>query len=123
MSKVNNTHVNVEKLADTVRNCLEDNKGLSVTQIPVSELTTIADYMIIATGSSSRHVRALAINLVSSLRDNGIKSLRIEGEDAGEWAVIDYGDVIVHVMQSEVRSFYDLESLWSPKPKPVETTV
>lgn len=114
MSKVSKTISDIDHLCTEVISCLEDNKGENIVQLSVSKLTTIADYFVIVTGNSSRHVRALAINAVRDLRDKGIKSLRMEGEDSGEWAVIDYGDIIIHVMQPEVRAFYDLESLWRP---------
>jgi len=100
------------QLFKAVLNSLEESKGQDIKCLEVAEITTVADYMIVVTGTSSRHVRALATNAVNDLREQGVRALGIEGEETGDWILIDFGDVVVHVMQAEVRSFYDLESLW-----------
>lgn len=99
-------------LAEALAACLEDNKGRDVTRLEVSKLTTVTDFMIIVTGASSRHVKALTANTLDAMRARGVRALGVEGEQGGEWVLIDYDGVIVHVMRAETRAFYDLESLW-----------
>ncbi len=112
MSDSNATIKDSQKLCRSIVTCLENGKGLDIKQLNVSELTTVADFMVLVTGSSSRHVKALATNAVSAMRDQGVRARGIEGEETGDWVLIDFGDVIVHVMQASVREFYDLEGLW-----------
>ena len=81
--------------------------------LDVQGKTTVTDWLIIATGSSSRHVKSLANNVVTEAKNAGQRPLGSEGEIEGEWVLVDLGDVIVHVMQRQVREYYDLESLWS----------
>jgi ribosome-associated protein len=100
------------KLCDDLISLLEDGKAQDIAKMDVSPLTTVADFMVVATGTSSRHVKSLAINAVDGMRDRGVRPRGIEGEDTGEWVLIDFGDVIVHIMQKLVREHYDLESLW-----------
>jgi ribosome-associated protein len=100
------------RLCDTLISLLEDGKGLNITRMDVSKLTTMADFMVVVSGTSSRHVRALAVNTVDSMREKGVRPRGVEGEDSGEWILLDFGDVIVHVMQKSVREHYDLEGLW-----------
>ncbi len=99
-------------LCDRLDGALSDGKALDITRMDVSKLTTMADFMLVATGTSSRHVKALAANTVDTMREHGVRPRGSEGEDAGEWILLDFGDVIVHVMQKTVREHYDLESLW-----------
>ena len=101
-----------EKLADLVVAALEDVKAVNIRQLDVRKLTSIADYMIVASGRSARQVRALAENVVDAARVQGIKPIGIEGMEASEWILIDLGDVIVHTMQPATREFYQLEKLW-----------
>jgi ribosome-associated protein len=92
---------------------LEDIKGIDVKVIDVSELTSITDRMVVVSGTSTRHVKALADNVALKAKQAGSPALGIEGEQAAEWILIDLGDVVVHVMLPAVRAFYALEKLWS----------
>ena len=102
-----------EELTKLVVDALEDLKAVSLHVIDVREKTSITDVMVIATGTSSRHVRSLAENVALTAKKQGMPALGEEGIDTGEWALIDLGDVVVHVMQDEIREFYQLEKLWA----------
>ncbi len=102
-----------EALRDRVVAALDDVKGVDVKTLDVRGRTAITDFMVIATGTSDRHVKALADNVLKDARDAGIKPLGVEGEQSGEWILLDLNDVVVHVMLREVRDFYNLEKLWS----------
>ena len=98
---------------------LEDLKGQDIVCLDVTGLTDVTDYMIVASGTSNRQVRALAEHVMETLNKSKIKPLGFEGLDGGEWALVDFGDAIVHVMLPETRLFYDLERLWHTRePKP-----
>ncbi len=101
-----------KKLASLAKTALEDIKARDVRVIDVRKLTTVADYMIIATGTSDRHVRSIADRVVERATAAGCKPLGLEGEEAGEWVLVDLQDVIVHVMLGKVRDLYKLENLW-----------
>lgn len=103
----------VEALLTCVRNSLEDDKAEEVSVIDLAGKTSLADYMVIASGRSSRQVAAIAEHLVERVKATGQHILGIEGTRTAEWVVIDLGDVLVHVFQPEVRRFYNLEKLWS----------
>lgn len=107
-----------KKLLALAEDALADVKARDVRVMDVRRLTSIADYMVIASGTSDRHVRSLADRVVEEATAAGCKPLGIEGKDNGEWILVDLQDVIVHIMQPKVRDFYKLESLWdmgSPK--------
>ncbi|WP_237066416.1 ribosome silencing factor [Microbulbifer guangxiensis] len=95
---------------------LEDLKGKDIVCMDVSELSDVMDTLIICTGTSNRQVKSLANNVVDEVKQAGVRPIGVEGMEQGEWVLVDYGDVVVHVMQADVRSFYDLEKLWSMTP-------
>lgn len=105
-----------EKLKDTIIASLEDLKAVDVTVLSVAGATSVTDWMVIASGTSNRHVKALANNVEVDAKKQGFKSIGSEGNDTSEWVLVDFGDVIVHVMLPATRAFYDLESLWTLKP-------
>lgn len=100
------------EIVDIVVCALEDLKGKDIVVIDVHDKTSVTDFMVIATGGSSRQVRALAENIIEKIKEKGLRPLGIEGLENGEWALVDLDMVVVHVMQDETRSFYDLERLW-----------
>jgi ribosome-associated protein len=91
---------------------LEEMKAVDVQVMNVRELTDITDYMVVCSGSSDRHVRAIADKVLDVLREHKIRPLGVEGREKSNWILLDFGDVVVHVMHPEDRSFYDLEGLW-----------
>ena len=109
-----------------IKNCIEkildNNKAQDITCINLKNKSYIADYMVVASGTSSRHLQALCEILVSELKKFGLKNCRIEGNDSKDWKLVDAHDVIVHIFHPEKREFYDLEKMWSeeiPKEKAV----
>lgn len=104
--------MDIEQLQALVIHALEDVKAIDIKVIDVRGKTSVTDVMIIASGNTSRQVKALVNSVVEKARQAGIKPLGMEGEDHGEWALVDLGDVVVHVMQPSIRDFYNLEKLW-----------
>ena len=102
----------IEALKDQTIASLQDMKAVDVVVLDVKEKSTIADYMIVASGTSARHVKAVANGVVVAAKKAGHTPLGIEGDKEGEWVLVDLGDVIVHVMMPAVRDFYQLEKLW-----------
>ncbi|HUW98534.1 MAG TPA: ribosome silencing factor [Acidiferrobacter sp.] len=98
---------------DMVREALEQAKAVDIVVLDVRLLTDITDYMVIASGTSTRHVTSMGRKVDEFLRERGHKSLGLEGLLGGEWVLIDFGDVVVHVMHPKARAFYALEKLWS----------
>ena len=96
-----------------IREALEDAKAQDITVLDVSEVSDFADLLAIASGTSTRHVGSIAERVVDSLRQHGVRAMGVEGRGVGDWVLIDFGDVIVHVMRPPVRDFYNLEKLWS----------
>jgi ribosome-associated protein len=103
-----------QKLVEFVKNTLEDIKAENITIIPVEKITSITHYMIIATGTSTIHVRSIADRLMEKAKEEKFHILSTEGQRQAEWILVDLGDVIVHVMQETSRSYYHLEKLWLP---------
>ena len=108
--------MNSEELTALVIDALEEVKGKDIVKLDVSNLTTVTDYMVVASGTSSRHVKALADAVAEKAKDAGHRPAGVEGEDGGEWVLLDLGDTLVHVMLPRVREFYNLEKLWSLSP-------
>lgn len=102
-------------LARCVEVALDDGQAVDIRVLDVRKLTVITDYMIIASGRSSRQVRALANRVMDTAREQGEPLIGIEGERESEWILIDLGGVVVHVMQAETRAFYQLEKLWEQR--------
>ena len=94
---------------------LDNNKAKNIVSIDLKRKSYIADYMIIASGTSSRHLQSLSENLVSELKKIGITNCRIEGKESTDWKLVDAIDIIVHIFNPEKREFYDLESMWSER--------
>lgn len=103
-------------LSNLVVEALEDVKAKDIVKLDVSELTTVTDFMIVASGTSNRHVKALADAVAEKAREAGHKPDGVEGESGSEWVLLDLGDALVHVMLPSVREFYNLEKLWSISP-------
>ncbi len=101
-----------EEIKDIVINALEDIKGFQIKIINVRGKSNFTDVMIIVSGNTARQVKALGLNLISVAREHNITVLGSEGEQQGEWMLIDLGDIVVHIMQPDIRDFYNLEKLW-----------
>ncbi len=105
--------MNSAELSELVVEALDDIKAQDVVKLDVRDMTTVTDYMIVASGTSNRHVKALVDNVAEKAREAGHKPIGVEGEDGGEWVLLDLQDALVHVMLPKVREFYNLEKLWS----------
>jgi len=103
----------INHLKDEIENILNDNKAIEVKSINLKNKTSIADFMIIASGNSSRHIQALSEIIISELKKKGIGNCRLEGRHSNDWKLIDVTDIIVHIFHPEKRKFYDLERMWS----------
>ena len=108
--------MNSKQLSDLVVDALEEVKAKDIVKLDVRQLTTVTDYMIVASGTSNRHVKALADAVAEKSRQAGHRPLGIEGENGSEWVLLDLQDALVHVMLPRVREFYNLEKLWSLGP-------
>ena len=106
-----------ETLKQVVLDALDDLKAVNPVTMDVAALTDVMDYLVIASGTSNRHVKSLASNVCMEAKKRGMRPIGVEGDDAGEWGLVDFGDVVVHVMLPATRDFYDLERLWvNPTP-------
>ena len=105
--------MNSQQLSTLVVDALDDIKAQDIIRLDVRDMTTVTDYMIVASGSSSRHVKALVDNVAEKAKKAGHKPIGVEGEEGGEWVLLDLQDALVHVMLPKVREFYNLEKLWS----------
>jgi ribosome-associated protein len=102
-----------DELKKIVINALEDLKGQEIVALDVQKLTNVADCMIFCSGTSNRQVKSLADNAATQVKKRGAQVLGIEGAQEGEWVLVDFGDIVLHVMLPETRAFYDLERMWS----------
>ncbi|MCL4761912.1 MAG: ribosome silencing factor [Burkholderiales bacterium] len=102
------------KLQKTAVSALEDIKARDIAVLDVRKLTSLYDTLVIASADSNRQVKALARHVRDKLKEAGADILGIEGEDGGEWVLVDAGDIVVHIMQPAVRAYYNLEELWTP---------
>ncbi len=112
----------IKEIKKNIEKVLDDNKATNITSIDLKNKSYIADYMIIASGTSSRHLQALSEILVSELKKIGLAECRIEGRESKDWKLVDTNDIIVHMFHPEKREFYDLEKMWSeeiPKEKAI----
>ena len=110
----------ISDLKKVVINTLDFNKAQDIVTIDLKNKSSIADYMIIASGTSSRHIQSLSEQVLEKLKDNGVKDSKIEGKESSEWKLVDGIDLIVHIFHPEKRKFYELEKIWSelmPKEK------
>ena len=111
---------NISDLKAVVISTLDLNKAQDIVTIDLKDKSSMADYMIIASGTSSRHIQSLSEQVLEKLKDNGIKNSKIEGKESNEWKLVDGIDLIVHIFHPEKRKFYELEKIWSeliPKEK------
>ena len=110
----------ISNLKTIILNTLDSNKALDIVSIDLTCKSSIADYMIVASGTSSRHIQALSEQVLEKIKLNGIKNCKIEGTNSSDWKLIDGIDIIVHIFNPEKRKFYELEKMWSeliPKEK------
>jgi len=103
----------IDKLKEEIKQILIDNKAMEIKSISLKDKTSIADFMIIASGNSSRHIQAISEILLEKLNKIGIKNCRLEGRSSSEWKLIDAVDIIIHIFHPEKRKFYNLERMWS----------
>ena len=103
----------IDQLKKEIENILNDNKAIEIKSINLRNKTSIADFMIIASGNSSRHIQSLSKILIDELKKKGIENCRLEGQDSNDWKLIDTIDIIIHIFHPEKRKFYDLERMWS----------
>jgi len=103
----------ISEMKNQIEIILDNNKAKDIVSIDLRNKSYIADYMIIASGTSSRHLQSLSENLVSELKKKGIYNCRIEGKDSSDWKLVDAMDIIIHIFHPEKREFYDLEKMWS----------
>ena len=103
----------INQLKKEIENILNDNKAMEITSINIKDKTSIADFMIVASGNSSRHIQALSEKLVDELKKKGVSNCRLEGKNSNDWKLIDAIDIIVHIFHPEKRKFYNLEKMWS----------
>ena len=103
----------INQLKNEIENILSDNKAAEIKSINLKDKTSIADFMIIASGNSSRHIQALSEILLNELKKKGINNCRLEGNNSNDWKLIDAIDIIIHIFHPEKRKFYNLERMWS----------
>ena len=110
----------ISDLKSIILNTLDSNKAIDIVSIDLANKSSIADHMIVASGTSSRHIQALSEQVLEKIKLSGIKNCKIEGSESNDWKLVDGIDVVVHIFNPEKRKFYDLEKMWSeliPKEK------
>ena len=110
----------ISELKQIIINTLDNNKAQDIVSIDLKDKSSMADFMIIASGTSSRHIQSLSEQVLEKLKDNGIQNSKIEGKDSNDWKLVDGLDLIIHIFHPEKRKFYELEKMWSeliPKEK------
>jgi len=108
--------MDLQTLEKTVVDALEDIKARDIERFDTSRLSPLFDRVIVASADSNRQTRALARNVQEKVKDAGGHVISVEGEDSGEWVLVDLGDIVVHIMQPAIRAYYNLEELWSATP-------
>jgi ribosome-associated protein len=103
----------IDQLVNLVQGALEDMKARDVVTLDVTGKSSVTDWMVVASGTSKRHVISVAQDVLDKVKEAGLKPVGVEGQEAGDWVLVDLGDVVVHVMMPDARSFYDIERLWS----------
>ena len=104
-----------QKLKNKIINSLEDIKAVNPIAIDVTRISSLTDFMIIASGTSNRHIAAMSEHVLEDLKETNISGIKIEGQGGDDWVLVDAGDVVIHLMSADAREFYDLESLWDPE--------
>jgi len=105
--------LSAKKILQVIQGTLEDAKAKDVVMLDVSKISDFTDCMVVASGTSNRHVTSAADRVVDKLRELGLRPIGMEGHKTGDWVLVDFGDVVVHVMREQIRDFYNLEKLWS----------
>ena len=113
LTTTQNGHDSVSDLKALIETSLNDDKALNIETIDISGQTAIADYLVIASGTSSTQVKALAEKLKDRLNGRDYKNIRTEGSEQGDWVIVDAGDIIVHLFKPEIREFYNIKKMWS----------
>lgn len=111
-----------EQLIDKVQTILEDMKARDLVLLDVKGKSSVTDYMLIVSGTSRRHVVSMADEVMQKVKAEGVRPLGTEGQESGDWILVDLGDLVVHVMMPDARSFYDLERLWRHSADDVDTS-
>lgn len=114
--------MHTEELLQLVIKTLEDNKAIDITNLDVSTLTNSMDAMIVCTATSNRHAKSLAQKVIDASKQSGVRPFGVEGEEYGEWILIDLSDIVVHIMLKEQREFYNIEKLWAMTEKTRQQT-
>ena len=104
-----------QKLKNKIINSLEDIKAVNPIAIDVTKISSLTDFMVIASGTSNRHIAAMSEHVLEDLKETNISGIKIEGQGGDDWVLVDAGDVVIHLMSTDAREFYDLESLWDPE--------
>ena len=104
-----------QKLKNKIINSLEDIKAVNPIAIDVTKISSLTDFMVIASGTSNRHIASMSEHILEGLKATNISEIKIEGQGGDDWVLVDAGDVVIHLMSADAREFYDLESLWDPE--------